>query len=392
MLRIHKKVAFVIPSLEIGGAELQTVNHINYLIEYGYDVYLIVLSNLNYLVEKIDLKEDHMLILNKNANSTYTASTIIRVMKFIPRIASFICRNKINHVFAVMNLSHFVVRVVKLLNLLRLHRFNLVVYHRCAFYKEFPPNTIGKKVLDLINRLLLRVTDNRTIYISNDVSSDIESHSFAVNGTVIYNSVKYVEIDENLALTHLSSLKVTRPEFLIVFPGRFHEHKGHIEFINGFKLFLESSNVSSEKVAVILLGEGYLHDLIRKEIENNELGSYFIFAGKQEHELVLSYMTSSNLVVVPSNHEGFGNVAIEALMSRANLLASNAGGLSEIVVDGKNGILFKKGDVEDLASKLDLFYQSRYEQILNKELIFADYQERFSLENQMKKLVKLIND
>lgn len=53
--------------------------------------------------------------------------------------------------------------------------------------------------------------------------------------------------------------------------------------------------------------------------------------------------------MLPSRYEPFGIVALEATAAGAPLVASTAGGLGEVVVDGETGLSFSPGDVPGIA-------------------------------------------
>ena len=57
----------------------------------------------------------------------------------------------------------------------------------------------------------------------------------------------------------------------------------------------------------------------------------------------------SAVVVVPSLGEGFGMVALEAMERGRPVVASDVGGLPEIVVDGETGLVVPSGDADALA-------------------------------------------
>jgi glycogen(starch) synthase len=61
---------------------------------------------------------------------------------------------------------------------------------------------------------------------------------------------------------------------------------------------------------------------------------------------------SATVCVVPSLWEGFGYVAAEAMACGVAVIASRAGGLAEIVEDGKSGILVEPGNAEELAGAI----------------------------------------
>lgn len=75
--------------------------------------------------------------------------------------------------------------------------------------------------------------------------------------------------------------------------------------------------------------------------------------GPQPHEVVLDAFRRCTVAVVPSlMHEAFGLVALEAMRAARPVIASDIGGLREIISDGKDGILVAPGDAEALQATL----------------------------------------
>jgi D-inositol-3-phosphate glycosyltransferase len=66
------------------------------------------------------------------------------------------------------------------------------------------------------------------------------------------------------------------------------------------------------------------------------------------------FWSSADVAVVPSLYEPFGLVALEALACGVPVIASAAGGLKEIVVDGECGLLVPPGDAAALTRALRL--------------------------------------
>src|SRR5439155_15367975 len=56
----------------------------------------------------------------------------------------------------------------------------------------------------------------------------------------------------------------------------------------------------------------------------------------------------ADAVVLPSRYEPFGIVALEAAAAGAPLVASTAGGLGEVVINGETGLSFAPGDLDGL--------------------------------------------
>jgi glycosyltransferase involved in cell wall biosynthesis len=137
------------------------------------------------------------------------------------------------------------------------------------------------------------------------------------------------------------------PKLLIA--GRIEQEKGFDVAIKAFGIILKK--IPSIRLLVIGTGSqlNYLQTL------SNDLGiSMSIdFLGAQKNEEVISLIDQSILVLVPSREiEGFGIVAIEAALREVVVIASDIGGLSHTIENGKSGFLVKAEDPIALAEKV----------------------------------------
>jgi N-acetyl-alpha-D-glucosaminyl L-malate synthase BshA len=71
------------------------------------------------------------------------------------------------------------------------------------------------------------------------------------------------------------------------------------------------------------------------------------FLGKQD--AVEELLAVSDLFILPSETESFGLAALEAMAVEVPVISSNAGGLSEINIQGKTGFMSNVGDFKDMA-------------------------------------------
>jgi N-acetyl-alpha-D-glucosaminyl L-malate synthase BshA len=98
---------------------------------------------------------------------------------------------------------------------------------------------------------------------------------------------------------------------------------------------------------LLLVGEG--PDLSKVIAKVRELGltDSVIFAGKQDD--VAQVISMADLLLLPSEKESFGLVALEAMACGVPTVGSNAGGIPELITHGETGYLADVGDVATMA-------------------------------------------
>ena len=237
------------------------------------------------------------------------------------------------------------------------------------------------------------LTDNKSIFISQAVKKDVVKN-FYVNkrNIIIYNGLPEQEVDGIAGLRFLNQHQINLDIFIIVVPGVINATmKGHFFFLEAFKLFVTKTKISPEKIKVIIAGDGPDFDNLNALILQHELSNYFILSGFMQNKDLLSLFNVVDLVVVPSISEGLGNVIIEALMQQCLILASDTGGIPEIIEDGKNGLLFRSNDIDSLVERLTYVYENKTVEIIYKESMKRTFKSKFTLETQIDKMIEFLN-
>ncbi len=99
----------------------------------------------------------------------------------------------------------------------------------------------------------------------------------------------------------------------------------------------------------ILVGDGPVRADIERRVAELNLGDDVTFAGEQ-HDLV-PWLSSADLFLLPSSEESFGLAALEAMACEVPVVASNVGGLPEIIEDGVTGFVCPPNAVEAMAER-----------------------------------------
>lgn len=134
----------------------------------------------------------------------------------------------------------------------------------------------------------------------------------------------------------------------IICVGRLVNVKGQETLIRAIPLFLEKD----EKIMVDFVGDGVDRNAFEYLAHSLGVADHCHFIGNVLPEEVLARMASAALCVVPSYSEAFGIVNIEALSVGTPLVASDVGGIRDVVVNGQTGFLVPPGDVDALAGRI----------------------------------------
>lgn len=122
----------------------------------------------------------------------------------------------------------------------------------------------------------------------------------------------------------------------ILYVGKFSKGKGIDLLVEAIPEVLKSLKMSHFK----LIGAGNLEDEIKKKIDRYNLGKKVKLTGQLSHQETLSQIKRAGLVVVPSVwQEPLPRSAIESLLLSTPVVATNVGGIEEVIKDNTYGIL-----------------------------------------------------
>ena len=89
-------------------------------------------------------------------------------------------------------------------------------------------------------------------------------------------------------------------------------------------------------------------------IDVHEISSFIGEIGPKYNKEKFDFLQKMDILVFPTLYEAFGNVALEAMMFEIPVIATDEGSLLEIIDDYKTGFIVPKGDVYELANKIDI--------------------------------------
>lgn len=122
----------------------------------------------------------------------------------------------------------------------------------------------------------------------------------------------------------------------------------------GFDLLIEAfarTRIDFPRARLVIAGEGAARPDLEELASALGLSACVRFVGFVAPERVPLLLDEASLVVVPSRwNEPFGLVALEAALMARPVIATRVGGLSEVVEDGRTGLLVERDDLEGLVA------------------------------------------
>ena len=155
---------------------------------------------------------------------------------------------------------------------------------------------------------------------------------------IIPNGVDLKKFDE------VKAEKPGRPRLIYV--GRLVKYK-HVDH-----LLLAFSRLNSD-AELYIVGEGPERSRLEKMATKLGIGRKVKFQGFVDEKRKIELLKSSHALVLPSSTEGFGIVVLEAWAAGIPVLVSDIPALTELVEDGKNGLIFRLGRIEELKKALE---------------------------------------
>jgi glycosyltransferase involved in cell wall biosynthesis len=155
-------------------------------------------------------------------------------------------------------------------------------------------------------------------------------------------------VDTNLFRPSNKSAK--RDRFVFMFAGSLVRIKGVEYLIRAFHIL--SKDWTS--IALWIVGDGPDRKRLMKISEKLGVSSTTKFWGRISHNRVAELMQQADVFVLPSLTEGMPRVLLEAMATRLPVVATDVGGIREIVENGKSGLVVSPSEVVELAQAMEM--------------------------------------
>ncbi len=188
---------------------------------------------------------------------------------------------------------------------------------------------------------------------------------------------------------------IIKPNYIYADPGRADQSQGEyalfvgrLDLEKGVKTLLDAWK--SLKIPLKIRGSGQLDQFMRDIVfQNNMMNVEFI--ERLEKDQLIELRSKARFLIWPSEgyYETFGLAAVECFAQGIPVIASRIGVMTEIVEDGKTGLLFNPGDPADLAIKVQWMWDHPEECARMGQNARKEYEEKYTAERNYEMLMKI---
>ena len=211
-------------------------------------------------------------------------------------------------------------------------------------------------VLDIRDELFGRFVKRKNVQWYVTLTSQIAERlkSYGISS----NRISVIRLPRPVITPALKRIKFdpkdSEDKVTFIFAGFLTRNKGVDLLLRAFKEVADAS-----KAELVIVGDGSLRGFCQEFVTDNGLQNKVKLIGSLPHEEALLKIALSDVLVLPSFSEAWPNVVMEALEMRKPVIATNVGGVSELVKHGVNGLLFPPGRIDLLANHMFALTENR---------------------------------
>jgi len=140
-------------------------------------------------------------------------------------------------------------------------------------------------------------------------------------------------------------------ETVVLFLGTIKKIKGGDILLDAFSS-LGKEYLGRNNLKLIYVGDGPMKSTLMKRVREKGFNKYVKFFGSIPYEKIPDMYKMVDIYVIPSLFEGTPISLLEAMFNGLSIIGTDTNGINNIICNGRNGLLFKKGDIGDLKEKI----------------------------------------
>jgi len=191
-------------------------------------------------------------------------------------------------------------------------------------------------------------TDNQLVADHyRSVLSDDKTVARIPNGINCYDDYNPEKFDRE---TERQKLGIGEKDTAVFFIGRLSEEKNPDVFLEVAEKVSSKQKNSDVKTKFFVIGDGQMRGVVEKMVRKIDSPDVTYLGYKA---YVGSYLSAADIFVLPSSVEGFPLSILEAMAMKVVVVASRVGAVPDVIESGKNGIIVRPGDAEEMTEAVE---------------------------------------
>lgn len=342
------KILYVITQLGVGGAENVLVSMANKMHANAHQVEVVSLINIkkqnfdnNIKVHTLDFKKSPL-------------SSFIQLSKIISNYKPDVVHSHCIHANVITRFVRLVTPIKKLISTAHSASEAKGLIMRAFKYTNFLSNVVTNVSSDAV------LSYEKSGYISKNIMKvcfniiDIEKYNFSQ-----FEREKYRQM-----------FNIKAEELVLISIGTMKEDKDYPNLIKAVSLVSKYTNKSFK---VFIVGAGELYTEMLELSKNENIFEKITFLGERSD--IRELLSMSDIFILSSKNEGLPTVLIEAAMAKNTIIATNCGGVKDILPTNKNVVPIKNYRVlaEMIVNKMNENEDKRIEE--SEEVYFHVYKK-----------------
>ncbi|MGB2601062.1 MAG: glycosyltransferase family 4 protein [Candidatus Omnitrophota bacterium] len=364
------KILLLTTHLNTGGISTYTVNLARYLKGAGIEV--TVASSGGNLTANLEKEDIPHVVLDIRTKSEFG----IKVWKALPKLKRLVGDGNYDIIHAQTRVAQVLASLVK-------RSMGVPFISTChGFFKS-----------QRISRRLFPCWGDKVIAISKSVSAHLieDLHVPKERVKMIYNGIELDRYQVPGASMEKNVLKenigLGEDAFTVGTVGRLSPVKGHAYLIDAFKEAIRKQ----PGMQLLIVGEGPDEEMLKEKVRKAEITDKVFFAPGNDVPLE-EYFSIMDIFCLASTSEGLGFSLMEAMAAGRPCIASNVGGLAELIIHTEDGLLVPSRDVSALGDAIHKLFSdgSLRQQLSDKARKKA--LSSFSIKDSVKKTVEVYKE
>lgn len=364
------KILYVVTKSEIGGAQTHLMEVVHYMHHAGHDV-SVVTGTIGWLTNElsaIDIDYEILPDLVREINLPKDIKTINSICHILEDKQPDIIHCHSSKAGIVGRIAGAIKNIPA-----------VFTAHGWAFTSGVSP--VKRIIYAAIEHMMLGIT--KKVICVSEFDRQLAKRWFLHNYNrvvTVHNGIVDKTFNSNIVREYSLPLK-------LVSVARFSHQKNNMELIKAVE---QINKLYSDNLQLNMVGDGPLLSEAQAYVTLYKLENDMYFLGSRTD--VDDILNQNDIFCLISNYEGLPISIIEAMRAGMPIIASDVGGVNELVQDGVNGFLISRGNISELVEKLKYILDHKELIKFMGEASRKIYEEEYTADRMNQKILSVYNE